>query len=61
MKVFDSIDVAGGMSSVGPSDKLINTNDVLKALSGVTGGKHFHFNCLRDKKVSWRSDNTISE
>ncbi|CAI2354981.1 unnamed protein product [Caenorhabditis sp. 36 PRJEB53466] len=51
MRVHESINVAEGMASIGPSDKPINADEVLKALSGVTGGKQFHFNCLRDKKT----------
>lgn len=51
MKVFDSIDVAGGLKSVGPSEKPITSSDLKNALSGVTSGKTFQFHCLRDKKV----------
>ncbi|ULT87718.1 hypothetical protein L3Y34_007116 [Caenorhabditis briggsae] len=51
MNVFDAIDVAGGMSSVGPSEKPIGAKDIQNALAGVTGGKKFEFNCLRDKKT----------
>uniref|UniRef100_A0A1I7TY99 Ribonuclease T(2) n=1 Tax=Caenorhabditis tropicalis TaxID=1561998 RepID=A0A1I7TY99_9PELO len=51
MKVFDSIDVAKAMSSVGPSEKLIGAKDITTALDGLLGGKRFQFNCLRDKKT----------
>ncbi|CCD62615.1 Ribonuclease T2 protein rnst-2 [Caenorhabditis elegans] len=51
MKVFDSIDVAGGLKSVGPSEKPITSSDLKNALSGVTSGKTFQFHCLRDKKT----------
>uniref|UniRef100_A0A8R1I3A7 Uncharacterized protein n=1 Tax=Caenorhabditis japonica TaxID=281687 RepID=A0A8R1I3A7_CAEJA len=49
MKVYDSIDIATAMSSIGPSDKLITKNDVLTALTSVTGGNTFQFHCLKDK------------
>lgn len=51
MKVFDSIDIVGAMSSVGPSEKTIGVNEMTSALAKVLEGKHFQFNCLKDKKT----------
>ncbi|KAF1752549.1 hypothetical protein GCK72_019104 [Caenorhabditis remanei] len=51
MKVFDSIDVAGALKSIGPSDKNIGGIDLKNSLAGVLEGKSFEFNCLRDKKT----------
>ncbi|CAB3397883.1 unnamed protein product [Caenorhabditis bovis] len=52
LDIYKKLNISKAMSLIGKSEKSINRKVFERTIGTAIGGKHFEFNCLKDKKTS---------